>query len=161
MQISVYIYICVCVCVQYTSVLYTCPIRKTFFLLVDSSFPYCLCVYHCLSMCYLICYMQNYTQLELYNISMRACFFPNANFTLIICHDLQEGNHLFVIKKMKSSRCAPVSIYIRCMPKYAHTYYIIWAGLTYSVVTPVASCTKSQDFAASQHSEKRCQRRPL
>ena len=27
-------------------------------------------------------------------------------------------------KKLKSSRCAPVSIYIRCMPKYAHTYYI-------------------------------------
>jgi hypothetical protein len=80
MQISVYIYIYACVCVQYTSVLYTCPIRKTFFLLVDSSFPYCLCVYHCLSMCYLICYMQNYTQLELYIYKYACMFFSKRKF---------------------------------------------------------------------------------
>ena len=81
-NICVYIYICVCVCV---CAIYMCAIymsnSKDFLFTCWFFLPYCLCGYHCLSMCYLICYMQNYTQLELYIYKYVRMFFPNANFT--------------------------------------------------------------------------------
>ena len=80
--LCMYIHIYMRVCVYNIHVCYIhVQVERLLFLLVDSSFSYCLCVYHCLSMYYLICYMQNYTQLELYIYKYACMFFPNANFT--------------------------------------------------------------------------------